>query len=83
MTNNTIGLSVQFSTEEEFNHLQNFLGHNILYLYWVPQMAEVNTAVVIFGGDEVCFSTGSVGSCEYQKNKGMRIVNFKDFFKTQ
>lgn len=79
MENN--GLSVLVRTEEEFNRMVEFLGPKLLYLHWVPQMGEVETAIVIDYSDTKFMSIGSVGSADYQKKFGVRVVEFSDFFK--
>lgn len=74
------GLSVQIKNETEFNHIKNFLSEDVLYLNFLPQMANTPTGIIIWS-DSDDFSTGSVGSVEYQKSKFIRVVEFKDFFK--
>ena len=74
------GLSIHISSEEEFNHIKKFLSDDILYLDFVPQMLNTPTGIIIWS-DSRDFSTGSVGSIEYQKSKFIRVVEFKDFFK--
>lgn len=74
------GLSVIIRTEEEYGKLQEFLG-DLLYVDWVPQMGKVETAVVIHYSGNREYSTGSVGSSEYQIMAGIRVVEFNDFFK--
>lgn len=74
------GLSVIIRNEQEFNHIKKFLGEDVLYLTFVPQMSEVETGIIIWSDDED-FPTGSVGSAEYQKKHFFRLVEFSDFFK--
>lgn len=79
------GLSVVIRNEHQFNRIKSFLGEDCLYLNYVPQMAEVETAIVIFYYDEdepeePILSTGSVGSSEYQKELGCRLVEFESYF---
>ena len=74
------GLSVIIRNEQEFNHIKKFLGDNVLYLDFVPQMATKLTSIVIWSNIEE-FSTGSVGCAESQKEKFIRLVEFNDFFK--
>jgi hypothetical protein len=74
------GLSVIIKTEEEFNHIKNFLGEDILYIDFVPQMSSKLTAIVIWSNNKN-LSTGSVGCAESQREQFIRLVKFKDFFK--
>ena len=74
------GLSVIIRTEEEFNHIKKFLGEDVLYLDFVPQMATKLTAIVIWSDDKD-YSTGSVGCAESQKKQFIRVVEFNDYFK--
>lgn len=75
------GLAVIIRNEKEFNRLKEFLGEEILYLDFVPQMAEVETSVIIYYIDNKIFSIGSVGSTEYQEKYEIRHVEFSEFFK--
>lgn len=74
------GLSVIIRNEVEFNRLKEFLGE-LQYLDFVPQMGIVETGVIICYDDDTFFSIGSVGSTEYQKKHGVRLVEFSEFFK--
>ncbi len=74
------GLSVIIRNENEFNHIKKFLGEDVLYLDFLPQMSTTETAIVIWS-DRKDFSPGSVGSSEYQKKHFFRLVEFSDFFK--
>ena len=74
------GLSIHVNNEQEFNHIKKFLSEDILYLNFVPQMLNTPTGIIIWS-DSDDFSTGSVGSIEYQKSKFIRVVEFSDFFK--
>ena len=74
------GLSVLIKSESEFNHIKDFLGKDVLYLDFVPQMATKPTAIVIWS-DNKWYSTGQVGCAKSQKEDFIRIVEFKDFFK--
>ena len=58
---------------------EKFLSEDILYLNFVPQMKNIPTGIIIWS-DSDDFSTGSVGSIEYQKSKFIRVVEFNDFF---
>lgn len=74
------GLSVVIRTEDEFNHLKNFLSEDVLYIDFVPQMATKLTSIVIWS-DHKNYSPGSVGCTESQKEHFIRVVEFNDFFK--
>ena len=76
------GLSVIIRNEQEFNHIKKFLGDDVLYLDFVPQMATKLTSIVIWSNMKE-FSTGSVGCAESQKDHFIRVVEFNDFFKPQ
>jgi hypothetical protein len=74
------GLSVIIRTEDEFNHIKNFLSEDILWVDFVPQMSTKLTSIVIWA-DHKDYSTGSVGCTESQKKNFIRVVEFNDFFK--
>lgn len=74
------GLSVIIRSEEEYNKLKHFLD-GFLYVDFVPQMLDRETAVVIYCSGDRGYSTGSVGSSEYQSIAGIRLVEFSNFFK--
>jgi len=74
------GLSVVIRTEEEFNHIKNFLSEDVLYLDFVPQMSIIPTGIIIWS-DINLYSTGSVGCAKSQKENFIRVVEFKNFFK--
>jgi len=74
------GLSVIIRGEDEFNHIKNFLGEDILFIDFVPQMSSKLTAIVIWS-DNKNLSTGSVGCAESQREQFIRLVEFNDFFK--
>ena len=74
------GLSVIIRNEQEFNHIKKFLGDDVLFIDFVPQMATKLTSIVIWSNIEE-FSTGSVGCAESQKESFIRLVEFNDFFK--
>jgi hypothetical protein len=74
------GLSVIIRNEQEFNHIKKFLGDDVLYLDFVPQMATKLTSIVIWSNMKE-FSTGSVGCAKSQKDHFIRLVEFNDFFK--
>jgi hypothetical protein len=74
------GLSVIIRTEDEFNHIKNFLSEDVLYLNFVPQMSSKPTGIIIWS-DSKRYSTGSVGCAKSQKENFIRVVEFNDFFK--
>jgi hypothetical protein len=74
------GLSVIIRTENEFNHIKKFLGEDVLWVDFVPQMSTKLTAIVIWA-DHKDYGTGSVGCAESQKEHFIRVVEFNDFFK--
>lgn len=75
------GLSIIIRNKKEFDRVKDFLGDEVLYFDFVPQMATTETAVVVWADSESNFSTGSTGSSEYQKEEGLRLVEFSEFFK--
>jgi hypothetical protein len=74
------GLSVIIRGEDEFNHIKKFLGEDVLWLDFVPQMSSKLTAIVIWA-DHKDYSPGSVGCAQSQKEQFIRVVEFNDFFK--
>lgn len=74
------GLSIAVKNKEEYNTIQNFLSKEILYIDWSPAMEEEPTAIVIWAKKKTKYSVGSVGSIYYQKEAGLRIVEFSEFF---
>jgi hypothetical protein len=74
------GLSVIIRGEDEFNHIKNFLGEDILFIDFVPQMSSKLTAIVIWSNNKN-LTTGSVGCAESQREQFIRLVEFNDFFK--
>ena len=74
------GLSVIIRTENEFNHIKKFLGEDVLWVDFVPQMSSKLTAIVIWA-DHKNYSPGSVGCAQSQKEEFIRVVEFNDFFK--
>ena len=81
------GLSVIIRNEEQFNHIKKFLGEDILWVDFVPQMSTKLTAIVIWADHKdqlhrcLEYSTGSVGCAESQKQNFIRVVEFNDYFK--
>ena len=49
-------------------------------MQWVPQMAEHETAVVVWAKKKTNRSTGSVGCAENQRQDKIRTVEFSEFF---
>ena len=78
------GLSIIIRNEEQFEKASNFIGKEYCYIKWVPQMAERETALVVWAKKKVNRSTGSVGYAENQRQDKIRTVEFNDFggFKT-
>ncbi len=74
------GLSVIIRTEDEFNHIKKFLGEDVLWVDFVPQMSSKLTAIVIWA-DHKNYGTGSVGCAQSQKEEFIRVIEFNDFFK--
>jgi hypothetical protein len=74
------GLSVIIRTKDEYNHIKKFLGEDILYIDFVPQMSTKLTSIVIWSNNKD-YSTGSVGCAKSQKEEFIRVVEFNDFFK--
>ena len=75
------GLSIIIRTKEQFEKASKFIGEKYCYVKWVPQMAERETAVVVWAKKKVNRSTGSVGCAENQRQDKIRTVEFSDFFK--
>lgn len=74
------GLSIIIRNKEEFNHIKDFLGEDVLYLAFVPQMSTKLTGIIIWS-DHKDYSTGQVGCAKSQKEDFIRTVEFNDFFK--
>lgn len=74
------GLSVLIRTKDEFNLIKKFLGDDILYLDFQPQMSTTPTGIIIWSNNKD-LDTGSVGCIELQKENFIRVVEFNDFFK--
>jgi len=75
------GLSIIIRTEEEFNKASKFIGEKYCYIKWLPQMAERETALVVYAKKKTNRSTGSIGCAENQRKDGIRTVEFSEFFK--
>jgi len=76
-----IGLSIIVRNESEYNKASEFIGKEYCYLDWVPQMAERETAVVIYAKKKIQLNTGAIGCAKAQREYGIRTVEFNDFFK--
>ena len=75
------GLSIIVREKEQFESIKKLLGEDILYLDWVPKMAEIETGIIIWAKKKTNFSLGSIGSTEYQREAGIRCVDFNQYFK--
>ena len=74
------GLSIIVRNEEEYLKASEFVGKKYCYMQWVPQMAERETALVVWAKKKVSRSTGSVGCAENQRQDKIRTVEFSEFF---
>lgn len=74
------GLSIIIRTEEEFEKASKFIGDKYCYVKWVPQMAEHETALVVWAKNKTSRGTGSVGCAENQRQDKIRTVEFSEFF---
>ena len=74
------GLSVIIRSEAEFKHIKRFLGEDVLWMDFVPQMASKLTGIVIWS-DNKNLTSGCVGCAESQKEDFIRLIEFDDFFK--
>ena len=74
------GLSIIIRNEEQFEKASKFISKEYCYIKWVPQMAERETALVVWAKKKVNRSTGSVGCAENQRQDKIRTVEFNDFF---
>ena len=63
-----------------FEKASKFIGKEYCYIKWVPQMAERETALVVWAKKKVSRSTGSVGCAESQRQDKIRTVEFSEFF---
>ena len=75
------GLSVIIENVHEFNVIKEFLGDDILYLTWHKNMQLKETAVVFYAKKKTNLSMGHVGSSQYHKELGLRVVKYSQFFK--
>lgn len=74
------GKSVIIKNEEEFEKVKEYLGTKNLFLSFLPQMVETETAIVISAKKGSDFSSGSVGSAEYQRACKINTISFNEFF---
>lgn len=73
-----IGIAVVVKNETEFNHVKQFLTPEICWLDWQPKMAEIETAITLKANKNSDFSSGGVGSAEYKRACGIKIVPFSE-----
>lgn len=73
-----IGVAVIVNNESEFNRVKEFLSPEILYLNWHENMLKHETAITLKAIKNCDFSVGGVGSAEYKKECGMKIVPFNN-----
>ena len=74
------GLSIIIRNEEQFEKASKFIGDKHCYIKWQPQMAEHETALVVWAKNKTSRSTGSVGCAEKQRQDKIRTVEFSEFF---
>lgn len=74
----SIGIAVVVTNENEFNRVKEFLTPEICWIDWQPKMAEIETAITLKANKNSYFSVGGVGSAEYKKECGMKIVPFNE-----
>lgn len=74
------GLSIIIRNKKEFDRVKDFLADD-LYMGFVDIMSTIETAIVIYADIETNFSTGCVGCSKHQKEAGLRMVEFSEFFK--
>lgn len=77
------GLSIIVRDILEYDAACEFIGNDYCYIPWVPQMAERETAVVVWAKKSTDSSSGSVGCTERQRAVGIRTVEFSQFFKVK
>jgi hypothetical protein len=80
MKNNS-GLSVIFTSQEQYYKLVDFLGKENVYLEYHSNMTLKETAIVIFSKKKTGLSLGSVGSSDYHISHELRVVYFEEYFK--
>jgi len=74
------GLSIIIRNKEQYEKARDFIGRKYCYLDWVPQMAERETAIVVWAKKKANRSTGSIGCAENQRQDKIRTVEFSEFF---
>jgi hypothetical protein len=60
--------------------VSKFIGENYCYVKWVPQMAEYETALVVWAKKKTNRSTGSIGCAKSQRQDEIRTVEFSELF---
>lgn len=75
------GLSIVFRNKEEYRRACEFIGEEDCFISWAPQMAERETAIVVWAEKHTFMSTGTVGCAEHQRSEGIRTVEFSECFK--
>lgn len=71
-----IGKAVVVKNESEFNSMKVYLGEKDLYVGWVPQMAEKETAIIVKSKKKKQFS---VGSSAYLNSLGLKVISFEEY----
>ena len=74
------GLSIIIRNEQEYLKVSEFIGKKYCYMKWVPQMAERETAVIVWAKKRTKRSTGSIGDAEFQRQDKIRTIEFSEFF---
>lgn len=74
------GLSIIVRNEEEYLKASEFVGKKYCYMQWVPQMAERETALIVWAKKRTNRITGSVGCAESQRQDKIRTIEFSEFF---
>lgn len=75
------GLSVIVTSKQEFEKIRELLTPEYCYLNWHDDLLSIPTAVVIWAKKKTNLSTGVIGCAESQADYGLRVVEFKDYFK--
>jgi hypothetical protein len=76
------GLSIIVRNQSEFEKASEFIGKEFCYMKWVQQMAQHETAIVVWAKKKTNRSTGAVGCAERQRKDKIRTIEFSQFFKT-
>lgn len=77
-TTRPIGIAVIIASEDQHQRVQIFLSPEILYIPWHPNMTLRETAVVLKANKNSDFSAGKVGSAEFYRRSGIKVVPFSD-----